>query len=100
MPELRALVDKVRSKNAGPFWITVDVFCGSAAAFDRVVPALKTPAIAALFQTPLQRLKRFDIPDLYVIKFSFPRAEVQGSPGDRDMHGASWAALLAEYEVA
>ena len=100
MPELRALVDKVRSKNAGPFWITVDVFCGSAAAFDRVVPALKTPAVAALFQTPLQTLKRFDIPDLYVIKFSFPRAEVQGAPGDRDMHGASWAALLAEYEVA
>jgi len=22
-------VKKIRSKNAGPFWITIDIFCGS-----------------------------------------------------------------------
>ncbi|MCB2122242.1 MAG: DUF4387 family protein, partial [Rhodobacteraceae bacterium] len=40
MAELGPIVQKVRSKNAGPFWLTVDVFCGSAEVFARVVSAL------------------------------------------------------------
>ena len=99
MPELKTLVEKVRSKNAGPYWITVDVFCGTPEAFDRVRGALTAGAVAALFDTPQQTLKRFEIPDLSVLKFSFPRHHVQGDPRDRDMHGASYAALLAEYPV-
>jgi len=29
-------VKKIRSKNAGPFWITIDIFCGSKEAFKEV----------------------------------------------------------------
>ena len=28
MSTLGEKVKKIRSKNAGPFWITIDVFCG------------------------------------------------------------------------
>lgn len=87
---------KVRSKNAGPFWVTIDVFCGSADVFDTVRPLLETARVAALFGTPLPLVKRFDIADLHVIKFSIPRPVVQGSRNDRDMHGAQWACLLEE----
>ncbi len=90
---------KVRSKNAGPFWVTVDVFCGSASAYDRL-RTIPTAAIARLYGQPEQMLKRFDIPDLHVIKISFPRPVVQGSRDDRDMHGAQWAHLLAEMPFA
>ena len=100
MPRLADLVVKVRSKNAGPFWVTVDVFCGEPAAFARVSAALDTAAVAALYGQPVQAVKRFDIADLAVVKFSFPRPVVQGSAQDRDMHGAQWAHLLAEAEVA
>ena len=89
---------KVRSKNAGPFWVTVDIFCGTAEAFSRL-SRLQTAAIARLYGQPEQRLKRFDIADLNVIKISFPRPVVQGSRDDRDMHGAQWAHLLAEMEL-
>ena len=99
MAKLADRVVKVRSKNAGPFWVTVDVFCGSGDVFEEVKAALKTETVAALFQQPTQLLKRFDIADLNVIKFSFPRPVVQGSRADRDMHGAQWAILLAEYEM-
>ena len=99
MPEVKTLVEKVRSKNAGPFWITVDVFCGSREAFTSVAPALTAARVARLYGTPEQTLKRFEIPDLAVLKFSFPRREVQGDPRDRDMHGASYAALLAELDL-
>ena len=50
-------------------------------------------------QCPEQILKRFDIEDLRVIKFSVPRPVVQGSAADRDMHGAQYAALLEEHEL-
>ena len=91
---------KVRSKNAGPFWVTIDIFCGSKEAFDEVSRKLKTERVAQLYQAPLQTLKRFDIPDLNVVKFSLPRPVVQGSREDRDMHGAGWAVLLEEAELA
>ena len=98
MTKMGDIVEKVRSKNAGPFWMTVDVFCGSPDAFSRVV-ALPTASVAALFQTEQQSIRRFDIPSLNVVKFSFPRPQVQGSIQDRDMHGAAFGALLAEMEV-
>ncbi|WP_395003954.1 DUF4387 family protein [Cypionkella sp.] len=90
---------KVRSKNAGPFWVTIDVFCGTSAAFDKVNATLKTQAVAALYGCPLHLVKRFDIADLSVIKFSIPRPVVQGSARDRDMHGAQWGILLEEADL-
>lgn len=90
---------KVRSKNAGPFWVTIDVFCGTPEAFASLSAALKTEAVAGLYGTELQLVKRFDIADLSVIKFSIPRPVVQGSASDRDMHGAQWAHLLAEMAL-
>lgn len=99
MPELGAVADAVRSKNAGPFWITVDVFCGSAAAYDRVRAGLRPDTVAARLGLAPTALRRFDIDALRVVKLSLPRPVVQGAPADRDMHGASFAALLAEMEI-
>lgn len=99
MAELGKLVEKVRSKNAGPFWLTIDIFCGSGEVFERVTNSLSTERVAALFGTEVGALKRFEIPSLNVVKFSLPRPQVQGSVRDRDIHGASWAALLAELEL-
>ena len=99
MAELGQLVEKVRSKNAGPFKLTIDIFCGSSDAYTQVGSALSTERIATLLRTDLSRLQRFDIPSLNVIKFSLDRPQVPGSIHDRDMHGASWAALVAEMEI-
>ncbi|CAN0196824.1 unnamed protein product, partial [Chrysoparadoxa australica] len=44
-------------------------------------------------------IKRFDIPDLNVVKFSLPRPEIQGTIFDRDMHGASFAQILGDLDV-
>lgn len=99
MAELGSLVSKVRSKNAGPFWLTVDVFCDDAATFERVRAGLRDAAVAQLFGVEPQLMKRFDIPSLNVIKFSVPRPVVQGTRADRDMHGAGWGCLLEEMEI-
>lgn len=99
MTKLGDVVEKVRSKNAGPFWLTIDIFCGSADAFERVVRGVSTERIAQLFQTDAKALKRFDIPSLNVVKISLPRPAIQGTSADRDMHGASFAALVAEMTL-
>jgi hypothetical protein len=92
-------VKKLRSKNAGPFWLTVDIFCDDAETFNKVAAKLTTGQVAATFGADSQTVKRFDIADLNVIKFSLPRPTTQGAIDDRDMHGASWAALLADVEI-
>lgn len=99
MPDLGSLVPKVRSKIAGPFWLTIDIFCGDTATFDRVRTALPDDPVARLYGADRQLLKRFEIADLNVIKFSMPRPVVQGTRADRDMHGAGWAALLEELQL-
>ena len=55
--------------------------------------------VASALQTDVASIKRFDIPDLNVIKISLPRPIVQGHARDRDMHGAAWAAVIAELEI-
>jgi hypothetical protein len=99
MSSVAQIVQKVRSKNAGPFWLTIDIFCGSPAAYAQITQGLSTDRVAALFRTAPDQIKRFDIADLNVVKFSLPRPTIQGSRTDRDMHGAGWAPLIAELEI-
>lgn len=99
MPEIGAVALKVRSKNAGPFWATIDIFCGTSEAFQRISGGLTTERVAALFEADRSVVKRFDMPELNVVKFSLPRPTIQGTPQDRDMHGAAWGPLVAELEI-
>jgi len=99
MAKLGDIVEKIRAKNAGPFWVTVDIFCGDAGRFDDVVSRLDTGRICTLVKADPRITRRFDIEDLAVIKFSFVRKEVQGSRFDRDMHGAQMAVLFAELDI-
>jgi len=96
---LADVVEKVRSKNAGPFWLTIDIFCGTDRAYERVSRTLATPEVARLLGADTQLVKRFDIAGLNVVKFSLPRPHTQGAVADRDMHGAAWAVLLAEMAL-
>ena len=96
MPDLDA-VARIRSKNAGPFWLTVDLFCDPGAY--AVVAAIPTARFAARLGVPEAAIRRFDLADLHVVKLSLPRPVVQGSFADRDMHGAGWGAALAGMPV-
>ena len=89
-------VKNIRSKNAGPFWITIDIFCGNKKIYEEVCNKLTNSEILNLLMINEQQLKRFEIDDLNVIKFSFPRKIIQGDIFDRDMHGAQFAVLFYE----
>ena len=98
MRTLGQQVQRIRSKNAGPFWVTIDIFCGSKEVYQNVLIKLENKIIIELFKIPGQTLKKFQIENLNVIKFSFPRKIVQGHIADRDMHGAQFAVLFSEVE--
>ena len=54
MPKLRDVCRHVRSKNAGPFWITVDLFFKDEAAYRTYAadPALSPDLFAQLYGAP------------------------------------------------
>ena len=95
-----SLADTIRSKNAGPFWVTIDIFCGEDTNFKRLSHGLDTQQLAKALNQMEHTIKRFDIESLNVIKFSLPRPVVQGHRLDRDMHGAQWALLIGEIVIA
>lgn len=80
----------VRSKNAGPTQLTIDVFLVDAPAYDRAVasPALSGAAVARLYGVPPEQVQRHLLPALCAIKYALPRAICAGSPGDGDVYGA------------
>ena len=90
---------EVRSKNAGPFWITLEAFMPDEQTY-RIADALITPElISELYQVTPASLQIFRLPELRVVKVSFPRPVVQGSLHDRDMHAGQHHVPLANSVV-
>lgn len=96
---LGELALEVRSKNAGPFWMTIEAFMPDEQTY-RIADALITvERISELYRVPAASLQIFRIPDLRVVKVSFPRPIVQGSLHDRDMHAGQHHVPLATIVV-
>jgi hypothetical protein len=100
MPKL-AEVCSIRSKNAGPFWITLDLFFADRAAYERHArsPALGPRAIAAAYDVDAALVKHFHVDDLLVLKISYPRRVPQGGALERDMHGGQQYVQLLGLEL-
>ena len=91
------LASYVRSKNAGPYWLTIDVFCAQATDYERVVrsPLTDPRAVAASSSADPKSVHIFTLPELRAVKVSLPRPSVQGSLRDRDAHaGQQYVPLL------
>lgn len=101
MAELRDVAKYVRSKSAGPFWVTIDIFCEDAAGFERIArsPALGQRALAHLFGVSENMIRQYRLPSINVFKISFPRPHVQGSPGDVDSHAGQYFVPLLSVEI-
>jgi hypothetical protein len=82
------VAEHVRSKNAGPFWQTLDVFLPDDDTYELVASsaAIDEEAIGALYRVRAEDVRIFRLPDIRVVKISFPRPTTQGGVDDRDMH--------------
>ena len=97
MTTLQQACRHIRSKNAGPFWVTIDFFFDGADNFARyhASPAIGPAAIASAFGVDAAMVRHYPVPNLHVLKVSYPRAGVQGGQVERDMHsGQQYVRLL------
>lgn len=101
MPKLKDVCRHVRSKNAGPFWITVDLFFDGPENYRRFrdSPSLGPVVFARLFDTRQELVKHIPVDSLNVVKISFPRPNPQGWRGERDMHGGQQFVRLLQVDL-
>jgi Domain of unknown function (DUF4387) len=96
---LGELALEVRSKNAGPFWMTLEAFMPDEEAYRIADALITTELISELYHVAPASVQIFRVPDLHVVKVSFPRPVVQGSLHDRDMHAGQHHVPLANMTV-
>jgi len=97
MPTVKDVCHHLRSKAAGPFWVTIDLFFDGPENFAKYSesPALSSERIAELYSTDAKWVKRFSVARLNVVKISYPRTSPQGGMVERDMHcGQQYVRLL------
>ncbi|HSU06606.1 MAG TPA: DUF4387 domain-containing protein [Acetobacteraceae bacterium] len=93
---LQDIAQVVRSKNAGPRRLTLDVMLASDTDYQRVVqsPALSHERIAALYGLAIEDVTVMPYPLGRAIKITLARPMMAGDPGDRDVYGAQQHAPL------
>jgi hypothetical protein len=101
MVKVKDVCRHVRSKNAGPFWVTVDFFFEGPESFGRYArsASLGPQLFASLYDTEETLVKHFPVPWLNVLKVSYPRPHPQGWAGERDMHQGQSFVRLLEVEL-
>ena len=99
--KLGKLARLIRSKNAGPFWVTFDIMFANDVDFERVVSAkvLTKNWIARTYQVQEDSVILVGISAANAIKFSFPRPRIQGDPGETDMYSGQQYAPLLDLDV-
>lgn len=101
MARLRDVTTMIRSKNAGPFLLTLDIIFDRRAAYEQVVQSalLSAQTIAALYQVPVDQVEFFLCPEILAIKATLPRVVGSGDPLDSDVYGAQQIGPLLELEI-
>jgi hypothetical protein len=101
MATVNEICSHVRSKNAGPFWVTVDFFFDGPDNFARYADcdALGPQLFERLYGTDPAMVKRFPVESLSMLKVSYPRAFPQGGEVERDMHCGQQFVRLLDIEL-
>ena len=99
--KLADLAQVIRSKNAGPRRLTLDLIFASDADYRRAAqsPAITREVIAALYRLPAEQVTVLPYPVGRAIKIVLPRPIMSGDPGDRDVYGAQQHAPLLALEL-
>jgi hypothetical protein len=99
--KLSDLAQVIRSKNAGPRRLTLDLMFASETDYRRVAqsPALSRERIGALYGLPPDDVSVIPYPVGRAIKIVLARPIMAGDPGDRDVYGAQQHAPMLDIEI-
>ena len=99
--KLADIAQVIRSKNAGPRRLTLDIMFASDTDYRRVAQsaALSSARIGALYALPPGAVTVIPYPAGRAIKIVLARPVMAGDPGDRDVYGAQQHAPLLGVEI-
>jgi len=99
--KLSGLARVIRSKNAGPRRLTLDIMFATDADYQRAAqsPSLGAEAIGRLYHVPPEAVTVIPYPVGRAIKIVLARAIMAGDPGDVDVYGAQQHAPLLGIEM-
>lgn len=91
----------LRSKNAGPLWLTMDLsFADKSTLMKLLQSGVLNPAtIASLYGVPEAHVKIIPYPVVNAIKITIPRCHPSGALEDDDIYGCQQHMRLANLEV-
>ncbi len=101
MALIKDLASVCKSKNAGPFELTIDVVFDSAEKFDRVkATGVLCPALfARLYNVPQDRVLFTPYDAAFAFKATLPRLVPAGDFGDTDVYGCQQHAPLLDVDL-
>jgi hypothetical protein len=101
MPRLSDIAEVCKSKNAGPFELTIDVVFASDTLFEEVQASgvLCPELFAKLYNVPLESVLFTPYPAARAFKATVPRLVSSGDVSDTDVYGAQQHAPLLDVEI-
>ena len=89
----------LRSKNAGPLFITFDLIFHNNADMDYVAQRLTKAQIAQAYDVPVEKIDIIVYGVVNSIKITFPRKNISGCLLDNDIYGCQQHVPLADIEI-
>lgn len=101
MTRIRDIAKACKSKNAGPFELTLDVVFDERAMYERVraTGVLGPELFARLYNVRAEDVLFTEYPAGNAFKATIPRLVPSGDVGDTDVYGAQQHAPLLDVEV-
>lgn len=101
MTKLKDIAWALKSKNAGPFDVTVDIMFDDRARFERVRASgvVTRELFARLYGVDPKSVLLTEYAPALAFKATFPRRVASGAVGDTDVYGAQQHAPLLSVEI-
>lgn len=101
MPRIKDIAKACKSKNAGPFELTIDIMFDDAATFEKVrrTGVISAALVARLYGVEEREVLFTEYPPALAFKATIPRRIASGAVGDTDVYGAQQHALLLDVEL-
>ena len=101
MPAVKDFASVCRSKNAGPFMVTLDIVFETDDIYDRVAETgvLKPELFARLYSVPVTQVQFTPYRAARAFKITLPRMISSGDTGDTDVYGAQQHAPMLDIDI-
>jgi len=98
---LGSLAQLIRSKNAGPWMLTIDIMFPDEITYQHVVDSnvIRKEVIAPLLKIPESTVEIYYYSPANAIKISFPRSVPNGHRLDNDLFGGQQFAPLVSLQI-